>query len=111
MWSLLQANQAGRHTVEVVQVGECYTCSPQESLLSGMLRMGRRGIPAGCVGGGCGVCKVRIMAGEIRLLGPVSRQHVSLEEENQGFTLACRAAPVNNIRLEVCQKLTKPFSR
>jgi len=111
MWSIQQIAQTGSATVEVVPAGECYACLPHESLLHGMLRMGRRGIPAGCINGGCGVCKVRIVAGSIRLLGPVSRQHVNLQEEAQGYTLACRAAPVGNIRLEVCQKLAKAFSR
>jgi len=111
MWSIHQIAQAASATVEVVQTGECYPCPPQTSLLHGMLCMGRRGIPAGCINGGCGVCKVRIVAGAIRLLGPVSRQHVSVQEEAEGYTLACRAAPVGNVRLEVCQKLAKPFSR
>ena len=76
-----------------------------------MLRLGRKGIPVGCVNGGCGVCKVRILDGEIRNLGPVSRAHVSLEEEQQGCTLACRVAPTSAVRLEVAGKLQKPFSK
>jgi len=76
-----------------------------------MLKLGRKGIPAGCINGGCGVCKVRILEGNVRVLGPISRKHVSEEEEQQGYVLACRVAPVGSVRLEVCQKLNKPFSR
>ena len=80
-------------TVHVTQTGEEYPCATTESLLRGMLKLGRKGIPAGCVNGGCGVCKVRIVEGEVTSLGPVSREHVSAEEERCGITLACRVAP------------------
>lgn len=98
-------------TVEISQTGERYVCATDENLLKGMLKLGRKGIPAGCVSGGCGVCKVRIVEGEVRSLGPVSRAHVSVEEESQGITLACRVAPATPVRLEVLGKLVKPFSK
>ena len=97
--------------VHVAQTGETYLCASNESLLQGMLRLGRKGIPAGCVNGGCGVCKVRILEGDIKALGPISRAHVTREEEEQGLTLACRVAPITAVRLEVAGKLEKPFSK
>jgi ferredoxin len=97
-------------TVLVEQTGEHYPCATNESLLRGMLRLGRKGIPAGCVNGGCGVCKVRILEGEVAVLGPVSRAHVSAEEAASGFTLACRVAPVTAVRLLVAGKFEEPFS-
>mgnify|MGYP001269091797 FL=1 len=100
----------GPSSVCVVQTGETYACSPGESLLRGMLRLGRKGIPVGCVNGGCGVCKVRIVEGCVRALGPVSRAHVSLDEDARGYTLACRVAPTEAVRLEVAGRLNKPFS-
>ena len=95
--------------VSVAQSGESFECATSESLLAGMLRLGRKGIPAGCVNGGCGVCKVRIVSGAVQSLGPVSRAHVSLDEEAQGYTLACRVAPTEAVQLEVAAKLRKPF--
>ena len=97
--------------VRVAQTGETYACATDESLLRGMLKLGRRGIPAGCVNGGCGVCKVRIVEGHVRALGPVSRAHVSADEECTGMTLACRVAPNCAVTLEVAGKLERPFSR
>lgn len=97
--------------VHVDQSGDSYACGTHESLLKGMLRLGRKGIPVGCVNGGCGVCKVRIVEGRVQPLGPVSRAHVSLDEEAQGYTLACRVSPTDAVRLEVCARLSKPFSR
>ncbi len=98
-------------TVRVVQTGESFPCATSESLLQGMLRLGRKGIPVGCVGGGCGVCKVRIVQGEVARLGPVSRAHVSVEEEAQGCTLACRVAPLTPVTLEVAGRFEKPFQK
>ena len=95
----------------VAQTGESYPCATDESLLRGMLKLGRKGIPAGCVNGGCGVCKVRIVEGTVTRLGPVSRAHVSREDECCGYTLACRVAPATAVRLEVVGKLEKPFSK
>ena len=95
----------------VAPTGESYPCATTESLLRGMLKLGRKGIPAGCVNGGCGVCKVRIVEGTVTALGPVSRAHVSAAEECTGITLACRVAPATTVRLEVVGKLEKPFSK
>lgn len=98
-------------SVYVAQTGETYACSTDESLLRGMLRLGRKGIPVGCVNGGCGVCKVRIVEGHVHALGPVSRAHVSADEEDAGMTLACRVAPRCAVTLEIAGRLQKPFSK
>jgi 3-phenylpropionate/trans-cinnamate dioxygenase ferredoxin reductase subunit len=98
-------------SVLVAQTGESFACATTESLLQGMLRLGRKGIPVGCVNGGCGVCKVRVVEGTCQALGPVSRAHVSASEEAQGFTLACRVAPQTAVRLEVVGKFEKPFCK
>ena len=37
--------------VTIEQTGESYPCAIGESLLKGMLRLGRKGIPAGCCAG------------------------------------------------------------
>ena len=100
--------------VRVEQTGETYACATDESLLRGRLRLGRRGIPVGCVNGGCGVCTVRIVEGQVRALGPVSRAHVSAEEQACGITLACRVAPLTPLeplRLQALGKLAKPLCK
>lgn len=98
-------------TVQIMQTDEIYDCATSESLLKGMLRLGRKGIPVGCVNGGCGVCKVHVLEGHCQSLGPISRAHVSAAEEAHGFTLACRVAPLTAVRLEVVGKFEKPFKK
>ena len=48
------------YQVLIEDTGEHYACDERESVLHGMARLGRRGIPLGCRGGGCGICKVQI---------------------------------------------------
>ncbi len=96
-------------TVTIAQTGERYACAAGESLLAGMAKLGRRGIPVGCLNGGCGVCKVRVLHGAVRKLGPISRAHVSADEEGDGYALACRVVPDGDVELEVAGRLSKPF--
>jgi 3-phenylpropionate/trans-cinnamate dioxygenase ferredoxin reductase subunit len=98
-------------SVTVTQTGETFPCPVGESVLKGMLRLGRKGIPVGCVNGGCGVCKIKIHEGDVTKLGPISRAHVSVEEESQGYTLACRVSPTCAVTLEVTGKFEKPFTK
>ena len=92
------------YNVVIDETGERFRCSPQESLLVGMERLGKKGIPVGCRGGGCGVCKVQLEAGECSKR-VMSRDHVSAEEEANGIVLACRVKPLSDIRLRVLGKM------
>jgi ferredoxin len=96
-----------KHVVLVVETNEEYLCGSAETLLEGMARLGRKYIPVGCVNGGCGVCKVAIVKGNVHKCGPMSRAHVSEEEEFQGVLLACRAVPIGAIELNVIGKMKK----
>jgi ferredoxin len=96
-----------KFAVLVVETSEEYLCGSTETLLEGMARIGRKCIPTGCVNGGCGVCKVAVVKGSVRKCGPMSRAHVSEEEELQGILLACRAMPISAIELKVIGKMKK----
>jgi ferredoxin len=58
----------------------------------------------GCRGGGCGVCKVKILKGTY-ILGKMSRVHVNEEEIKQGVALACRIYPTSTLLVEPIGKL------
>lgn len=96
-----------RYCVKLTQTKEVYECLPSESMLQGMARLGRRGIPIGCLNGGCGICKVAVVAGEWEKTGLMSRAHVSEEEEARGVVLACRATPCSDVEIEVLGKMQK----
>lgn len=95
-----------RYSVRVDNTGEVFSCRDDQNVLLGMEVLGRKGIPVGCRGGGCGVCKVRITAGhyEVRKM---SRACVAAEEEADGVVLACKVFPRSDLSLLVVGKMTK----
>ena len=93
-----------RHTVTLTECGRQYLCREDESLLAGLSRLDVRGIPVGCRGGGCGVCKVEIIEGSF-VLALMSRDHVSDADERAGRVLACRVFPRSDVRLRVLGRM------
>ena len=98
------------HTVTIEDDGSSYRCSDTLTLLEGMESLGKKGIPVGCRGGGCGVCKVHVLSGSYtnRVM---SREHVSVEDEAQGRVLACRVRPTSEIALRVIGQMKKNVCR
>ncbi len=94
------------HTVSIEDKGVSYSCAPTESLLEGMQRLGRRGIPVGCRGGGCGVCKIEILGGEFQTR-VMSSDHVDDDDRAHRRLLACRVYPSSDLSLKVIGKLQK----
>ena len=86
--------------------GSSYRCTDTRSVLEGMESLGEKGLPVGCRGGGCGVCKVQILSGSYTKRG-MSRAHVSLDEEASGCVLACRIKPTSDLLLRVLGKMKK----
>lgn len=99
-----------RYTISIDNTGETYDCVSGQHLLVGMVKLGRKGIPSGCHGGGCGVCKIHVESGKYRKL-PLSRKHVSLEEERQGYSLACRTIPESDIHLRAVGQFKKAVTK
>lgn len=98
------------YNVLIEETGETFRCSSEQTILTGMERLGKKGVPVGCRGGGCGVCKVEIVAGtfEKRVM---SRAFVSAEDEAAGRVLACRVRPSSDITLRVMGKMAKNVCR
>ncbi|MDR3505770.1 MAG: 2Fe-2S iron-sulfur cluster binding domain-containing protein [Acidocella sp.] len=97
--------------VTITDTNENYRCRTDESLLTGMHRLGKRGIPVGCRGGGCSVCKVQVVAGTYEQMRPMSREYVSEEDLAQGRVLACCVRPLEEVSVAVIGKLHKSITR
>ena len=95
-----------KYQVLIEDTGEHYSCDERESVLHGMARLGRRGIPLGCRGGGCGICKVKILTGTFEPKA-MSRTHISSEELAAGTVLACRVMPQSDLCVHVIGKMKK----
>ncbi|MCB1755846.1 MAG: 2Fe-2S iron-sulfur cluster binding domain-containing protein [Gammaproteobacteria bacterium] len=95
-----------KYQILIEDIDVSYVCDESESVLQGMTRLGKKGIPVGCCGGGCGICKVEITRGEYS--GKVmSRAHIGPEDEQQRRVLACRVWPRSDLRLRVLGRMKK----
>jgi ferredoxin len=93
--------------IHIENCGESFDCAATLNVLRAMECLGRKGIPVGCRGGGCGVCKVRVLRGQYRT-DKMSRACVSEEEQRQGFALACRLfANQGELHLQVVGKMRR----
>lgn len=96
------------HKITINDCAESFECNEDRHVLAGMVALGRKGIPVGCRGGGCGVCKVRVLHGECERRA-MSRDHVSAEEEASGIALACRIYPRSDLDITVLGKIRRAF--
>lgn len=88
-------------TITVLPHNEAFHCPPDRSLLSGMEQQAKKAIKVGCRGGGCGFCKVRILAGSFESK-KMSTKFVSPEEREDGFALSCRVSPRSDMEVIAC---------
>jgi ferredoxin len=104
MNSLAAVPDNAAFTVEIENTGERFACGTHESVLKAMEQLRRKGIPVGCRGGGCGICKVQVTAGDY-VTKKMSRSCVTAEEEANGFALACRLHPSSELRVKVVGRM------
>jgi len=71
-----------------------------ETVLKALSRAGLK-YRVGCKRGGCGICKVQLVLGEVRYERPVAESVLSDDERVEGICLSCRAVPITNIAIEL----------
>jgi ferredoxin len=69
-----------------------------ETILEGLYRNGYA-YRVGCRRGGCAICKVDLLEGEIVYNRPVAEQVLTADEQANGTCLTCRAVAVSDIRI------------
>ncbi|RMF09085.1 MAG: ferredoxin [Alphaproteobacteria bacterium] len=94
------------HRIRFEGLDEVFECRNNESVLVAMERLGLAVVPVGCRGGGCGVCKVRVLDGWYHT-GKMSRAQVTEQEEREGYALACRLYPDGPLVLQAIGKLVR----
>ncbi|MFY0678812.1 MAG: 2Fe-2S iron-sulfur cluster binding domain-containing protein [Neptuniibacter sp.] len=98
------------YQVTLSESAESFACRDDENVLAGMCRLGKKGIPSGCKGGGCGICKVAVLNGEYQARR-MSSSHISEEDLQAGIVLACRIFPSSDLELEVIGPMKKNVLR
>mgnify|MGYP001589863247 CR=1 FL=1 len=94
--------------IHIENCNDSFPCSEGGDVLRAMECLGRRGIPVGCRGGGCGVCKVQVLDGRYHT-GTMSRACVTADEEARGYALACKVIPDSDLTLRVVGKMSRSF--
>lgn len=84
-----------------------YLCKEKEDIFRALTRSVLVKVPQGCRNGGCGLCKMRIIAGEVMFLGPQSARHVTAVDVSQGIVLGCKSTPLSDLRIEIVGQLKK----
>jgi len=85
-------------TVTVLPSGRTFSVDRDEPILIAAIRQ-RVGLPYGCKDGACGTCKSRLIEGRV-IHGTHQHKALSVEEEEAGFTLTCRAAAQTDVVIE-----------
>jgi CDP-4-dehydro-6-deoxyglucose reductase len=86
--------------VTILPDGTRTTANPEETLIRALGRAGLR-YRVGCKRGGCGICKVRLVLGEVRYERPIAASVLTDDERVEGICLSCRAVPITNIIIEL----------
>ena len=79
-------------TLTVDPEGVVVALRPGETVLEGLYRHGYA-YRIGCRRGGCAVCKVDIVSGEVDYSRTIAATVLSAEERDAGVCLTCRAVP------------------
>ena len=95
------ADVSETYTITLLPMGEALPCPQGETVLSALLRSGAR-VVFGCTGGGCGVCKMRLISGHLDY-GRYSIAVLSAEEKREGFFLSCQAKPVSDLTIQLTE--------
>ncbi len=85
-----------------------------ETIIAALIRSGFL-IRVGCKRGGCGICKVHVIAGEIRHERAVADTVLDEDDRLAGICLSCRAVPLTDVVIELQEgdklRLMSPFLR
>jgi ferredoxin len=86
--------------VTILPDGVRVTAAGAETLLGALTRAGLR-YRVGCKRGGCGICKVQLVLGEVTYERPIAANVLTDDERVEGICLSCRAVPLTNVVIEL----------
>lgn len=87
------------YKIAVINRNQEFQIPAGETLLAGVEKACSDSINVGCRGGGCGLCKVKVLSGTYQTKR-MSRRHVCEQQLADGFALACRLLPESDLVLE-----------
>lgn len=82
-----------------------------ETILDALQRAGYA-YRVGCRRGGCGICKVNVVRGDVTYVRPLAEGVLSDEDQRSGIAVSCRAVPETDITITLRDdtlRLVAPF--
>ncbi|WP_037273921.1 2Fe-2S iron-sulfur cluster-binding protein [Kibdelosporangium aridum] len=86
--------------ITVLPDGTEVTAAAGKSVLAALYESGY-GYRVGCRRGGCGVCKVDLVAGQVEYRDTVAETVLSQPERASGTCLTCRAIPLDDVTIQL----------
>ena len=86
-----------KHRIHVEGTDIAFNCDEEDSVLNAMIHHGKGPVKLGCCGGGCGVCKVRVISGDYYAFKPMSTAHVDEAGKKEGIVLLCCIQPRSDL--------------
>lgn len=87
------------YKVKVADSASGFICGEAQSILDAARSQGVK-ISWGCNGGGCGMCKIKVEAGNFER-GTSSKAALPDEERALNYTLACKTYPRSDIKVSI----------
>jgi ferredoxin len=88
---------AGPYRVTVRETGGSFFCAEDQAVLLAMIHAGSGPVKHGCCGGGCGICRMKIVSGEWRSFKPMSHAHAGEADQKEGIVLLCCVQPKSDL--------------
>lgn len=83
------------YRVRVLETNKEFSCGEDTRVLEAMKRSGVGPVLHGCFGGGCGVCKMKVLSGDYEAVQKMSCVHISDLEEH--VVLICCIVPRSDL--------------
>lgn len=83
------------YRIRVLETKKEFICGENTRVLEAMKRSGIGPVLYGCFGGGCGVCKMKVLSGDYEVAQKMSCVHISDHEEH--VVLICCIVPRSDL--------------
>ena len=90
-----------KYSVNVQGTDTVFECDEDVPVLNAMILNRKGPVKHGCCGGGCGVCKAKVVSGDYSAFKPMSAAHVDEADKKAGFVLLCCVKPLSDLVLAV----------
>jgi ferredoxin len=88
---------AKRYKITCKEGDVSFSCADDEAVFKAMIHAGLGPLRHGCCGGGCGICRMRIVSGEYHSFKAMSAAHVSDADKKEDIVLICCVQPRSDL--------------